>query len=550
MAPQRCFPPVNRDATLLPFDFNWSKPDYARVFEHRAKMLQQLRQHPKGPLALAPYYKEHPAQFINDWGMTFDPRNVAKGIPTVVPFILFARQIEWIEWAMARWRAGERGLTEKSRECGVSWLLMSLFSTLCLFNEGFVAGCGSRKAEYVDKPGNPKTLLWKARFFLNNLPEEYRGGWIEEEHARDMRIRFPQSGSFITGEGGDDIGRGDRTSIYGVDEAAFLEHPELAESSLSSTTDCRHDVSTPSGPGGAFAERRRSLLPRQVFTFHYRDDPRKSPEWEAKKRSEVTAATFAREHQISYAESLDHIVIPMEWVEAAIGAAAKLGIEPSGARTGGLDVMDQGHDLNVFVGRHGISVNVCKSWVGKGIDIHATTVEAFEICAQHRIASFIYDAVGVGAGVRGDARVINEQRRANEYEDISADPFFGSGQVFEPDDILDTDRQSDRLNRDYYANLKAQCWWWLRLKFEHTWRALNGKPYDEDKLISIDLPPGDELTQLTLEIAQPTYGLTSTGKLLVNKTPEGARSPNHADALVICMAPITRWMDTWMKLAG
>lgn len=533
---------------VVNYPFDWSRPDYQSVLARRAAMLLRVRKTPGGWTALKAVYKEDPVRLVADWGMTYDPRNATRGLPTVIPFVLFPRQVDWCYWFLERLRREERGLTEKSRECGVSWLACGMFIALAVTLDGISLGIGSRKKELVDDSEQPDCLFWKLRFFLEKLPPELRGGYTEALCSRNCRIIIPETGATITGEGGDDIGRGGRKAAYLVDEAAFLEHPESVEGSLSENTPCRIDVSTPSGPAGSFAERRRSLPAHQIFTFHYRDDPRKGAEWREKKKTDLTAATFAREHDISYAESIDHIVIPMEWVESAIGAAVKLGIEPTGVKTGGLDVMDQGQDRNVFIGRHGCSVNVCYSWTGKGTDLHATTVEAIEICARHRIQSFIYDSVGVGAGVRGDARVINEQRRERELDEIGADPFFGSGAVFDPDDILDQDRQSDRLNKDYYANLKAQCWWWVRLMFEHTWRALNGKPYDADRLISIDLPPGNELTTLTLELAQPTYGLTSTGKLLVNKAPEGARSPNHADALVICFAPIHRWMDTWMKL--
>jgi hypothetical protein len=35
------------------------------------------------------FYKDHPAEFIHDWGMTFDPRNVEIGLEAQVPFLLF-----------------------------------------------------------------------------------------------------------------------------------------------------------------------------------------------------------------------------------------------------------------------------------------------------------------------------------------------------------------------------------------------------------------------------------------------------------------------------
>jgi len=102
------------------------------------------------------------------------------------------------------------------------------------------------------------------------------------------------------------------------------------------------------------------------------------------------------------------------------------------------------------------------------------------------------------------------------------------------------------INEDF-SNLKAQSWWALRMRFEATWRATQGLPYQRDDIISInpDLP---ELTALVLELSQPTYNRTATGKLTIDKVPDGARSPDLADSVMIAFAPSTRTMEMWVKL--
>src|SRR5690606_12844060 len=115
-----------------------------------------------------------------------------------------------------------------------------------------VIGFGSRKEEYVDKIGSPKSLFFKARMFVQLLPPELRGGYEQGVTDPHMRIKFPATGSVLVGEAGDGIGRGDRASIYFVDEAAFLERPQLVEASLSQTTNCRLDISTPNGLANPF----------------------------------------------------------------------------------------------------------------------------------------------------------------------------------------------------------------------------------------------------------------------------------------------------------
>ena len=95
------------------------------------------------------------------------------------------------------------------------------------------------------------------------------------------------------------------------------------------------------------------------------------------------------------------------------------------------------------------------------------------------------------------------------------------------------------LNEEMFGNLRAQAWWSLRRRFElaHRARTEPGFTYDVDDLISIsgDLPL---LRKLEKELSQPTVVMSSRMKLLVDKKPEGSRSPNLADATVQCFFPV------------
>jgi hypothetical protein len=528
----------------IPFPFDFRKPDYRQVFEWRMERLQRIRANPDLIESLKSYYGDHPAQFIIDWGMTFDPRNVERGLPATVPFLLFPKQEEWVEWFMERWKKQEPGITEKTRDMGLSWLTIGLADTICLFQHGVVAGFGSRKEEYVDKIGSPKSLFWKARMFLKMLPVEFRGGWDETRHGAHMRIQFPESGSVITGEAGDNIGRGDRASFYIVDESAFLERPQLVEASLSVTTNCRQDISTPNGMGNPFAQRRHSGKVK-VFTFHWRDDPRKDDAWYAKQVADLDPVTVAQEIDINYSASVEGVLIPNAWVQAAIDAHVKLGITPTGMRRGAMDVADQGVDMNAFCGRTGIVLDFLEEWSGKNDDIFASVERVFMTCDERGYDGFMYDADGLGAGVRGDARVINERRRSLGIAELSVEPFRGSGAVYDPEGEM----VPKRKNKDFFANAKAQAWWALRMRFQKTFRAVvEGMEFDPDEIISIDstLP---KLAKLSMELTQPTYTINGAGKVVIDKAPEGSRSPNLADSAMISYQPNGRAIEVWAALA-
>ncbi len=529
----------------IPFPHDFKNPNYAFVFEHRMRKLEELRKNPKLLQGLKAFYRKDPAQFIIDWGVTFDPRQVEKGQPSLVPFLLFPMQEEWVHWFIARWKNQEPGLTEKSREMGLSWLSVAVACTLCLLNQGMVISFGSRKEEYVDKRGDPKSILFKARQFITHLPREFRGSFDENKHAPYMRIQFVDTDSVITGESGDGIGRGARTSISIVDESAFIPRSELIDASLSQTTNCRIDISTPCGSNNSFARKiRAGILP--VFSAHWTKDPRKDQAWYEKKRREIDdPVVIAQELDLDYSASVEGVLIPIEWIRSSVDAHVKLGIAPKGARIAGVDIADEGVDKNAICGRYGILVELLEYWSGKGGDIYETVERIFNTCDSFDFPAVLFDADGLGAGVRGDARVINAKR----VRKIKFEPFRGSGAVVDPEgDPFKNSNETKgpdkgRTNEDFFANYKAQSWWSLRRRFQLTHRAVVEKlVVSPDDIISLSSTLPD-INRLILEISQPTYSQNNVGKILIDKTPDGGRSPNLADSVMIAFAPAKKRLD-------
>jgi hypothetical protein len=237
---------------------------------------------------------------------------------------------------------------------------------------------------------------------------------------------------------------------------------------------------------------------------------------------------------MDYRASMEGALIPSLWIQSAVGALEKLDILPTGIRCGALDIADEGKDKNAFAGRHGQRLEALRSWSGSGSDIYQSVQKAFLYCDEGRYTTLRFDADGMGAGVRGDARVINDQRGADRS--ITAEAYRGSEGPVNPDDSL----VEGRRNADFFSNLKAMSWWSLRLRFQATYRAVTeGGPFDRDALISLS-PQLDELTQLIQELSQPTYSISAAGKVVVDKAPSNFKSPNLADAVCIAFAPIKR----------
>lgn len=492
--------------------------------------------------ALREYYKYNIADFLDDFGMTVNPKNLERKLPAAVPFILYPKQREWVETVVDHWLNSKPLITEKTRQMGFSWLAMATACSLCIFYPGMAIGFGSRKQEYLDIIGDPKSLFQKGREFMSSLPVEFRAGWSIDRHAPHKRFIFPATKSSITGEAGDNIGRGATTALYFVDESAFIEHPDLVDSALSQTTNCRIDISTPNGMANTFAQKRFGGK-FDVFTFRWTDDPTKDQAWYDKQCCELSAVIVAQEIDIDYSASTEGVVIPNAWVRAAIGAHKKLGIIPTGARFGALDVASGGPDTNSYCGAHGILVEMVEEWSGKGDwDTFHTAERAFAIAEREGHEWFRYDGDGIGALMEGDARKINEMRREAKKVTIRVEAFRGAGEIFDPEGLVP---ETKIKNKDYFANPKAQAWWALRRRFQLTHRAIEsfaqGLPVvaAHDDLISLDenMPL---LHKLTSELSQPTYKPNGVGKIVIDKTPDGAKSPNLGDGVMMRYAPLTR----------
>jgi hypothetical protein len=488
----------------LPSGFDWRAPNYDAVYAERMERLQRLRADPSLVPAVKAYYAEdRPAQFIHDWAMTFDPRLAEIGQPTTIPFLLFPRQEQFIDWLLARWRSREDGLAEKSRDMGVSWLCVAFAAWMWLFQPGTVIGFGSRKEEYVDDLNDPKSLFWKFRSLIGLLPVEFQpAGWSLKKHAPFMSITNPENGSVIVGEAGDNIGRGNRTSIYFKDESAYLERPDSIDAALSQTANCKIDVSTPNGEGNPFARKRRSgKVP--VFTFNWKDDPRKGQDWYDKQVRDLDPVVLAQEVDISYSASVSNAWIPADWVVQAMGRGP--GDVP---RTGpwrlGVDVARFGDDKTVILLRgHRALTTVARISKQDTMTVAAMVRDYVRDCAHAgvRIEQIAVDVIGIGAGVVD---------RLNDMEDLDGVQIVGVNSSIRLDN-----------GRDY--NLRAKIWRDMK-----DWLDPKNGPVSmkNDRDLEVDL------TALRYSYRN--------GLLLIESKDDakkrGIKSPDSADALALTFA--------------
>lgn len=537
-----------------------AKIDYAPFVAWRREVEEIVRSEKIGGRAILEWYRDRPINFINHWGTAYNPRKALTGRASS-PFLLFQRQRELVEFLTLCLYGSESGLIEKSRDMGATWIccLISIWLWCCW--PGASVGWGSRKEELVDEIGDPDSIFEKIRMAIRGLPFFLvPEGLSDQDHLTFMKCVNPHSGSTITGESGDNIGRGGRSLMYFKDESAHYARPERIEAALADNTDVQIDISSVHGLGNVFHRRREagkvwavgSTLEHGrtgVFVLDWRDHPGKDEEWYRNRRQKAVddgiLHVFKQEVDRDYAASVEGIIIKPEWVKAAIDAHITLGLDDSGGWSGGLDVADgESGDGNALALFKGIVLRHADAW-GE-VDAGAATRRTIQNIEAAGILEIDvqYDCVGVGAAVKAEANRLSAS--VDEYgfpllpEGIGLIPWSAGARVLNPDEPINPDDRDSSTNRDMFANLKAQAWWMVAQRFEKTYRAIEeGIAYDSSELISIDgsIPM---LRQIEKELSQPTVKKRPSDlKLLVDKTPEGSKSPNIGDAIVMAAFPLT-----------
>lgn len=492
------------------------------------------------------------------WAWTYNPKNIGTEVPAHLPFDLFPRQLELLDFFEARLAASEDGLIEKSRDIGFTWLAGGLALHRWRFHPGFKTTFGSRVEDLVDKSGDPDCIFEKIRMMMRSqpwwmLPE----GFKESKHSSHMKLINPDNTCTITGDAGDSMGRGGRSTMYVVDEGAHIQHGNTVDAAISANTDVAIWASSVNGPGNRFYTKRHdgSLRPDQIFKFHYTDDPRKTPEWAEKKRRTMEAHVWAQEYDIDYHASVEGVCIPAKWVWAAQKLTTMVKPEPAVKGVAGLDVGGGGKGKSVFAPRLGNYVLTPTSWsdgnttmtAEKALDlaeaVHIRRDDGWD-CA---IKEVLFDSVGVGVGVLSSL-ANNSRGMICRAINVGLPP---STRMW-PDKMTSVEK---------FQNLKAEIWWMVRELCKASWEKvefLEGREGGIDHPLSdvILLPPdscGPDAQALASQLALPKWFRNEKNKIIMESKQQlaarGIASPDHAEALVLSYAR-SKSLSAWEKLGA
>ena len=221
---------------------------------------------------------------------------------------------------------------EKSRKMGLSWLTIAIFVWGWNFHKWDLL-LGSQKGENVDKKGNIKSLMEKARYIISRTPDFLIPALKDKEHDKWMLLSHPISSTTLAGEANNvNFGRSDRRKAILFDEFASWEQTDRAAwQACSATAKCRIPLSTPNTRGtncyyyqivkDTKRKNKPSLYLHWTLHPHFakglyypKDDTTKknprSPWYDNEVRRSSSAQEVAQEIDINYEASMGGNVFP------------------------------------------------------------------------------------------------------------------------------------------------------------------------------------------------------------------------------------------------
>lgn len=265
---------------------------------------------------------EDPIFFFDNFLRIYNPKREETDIPfKTYPFQkrLIRQIIQAIETG---WYKNEQAdlFIDKTREMGVTYVMLGVLLWFWLTKPGFTALVGSRKEDLVDNRrggltgNNDSSLFAKLDYMIQRLPPFMVPKEFERRrHFPFMQLINPENGNVIEGESSTgDFGRGARKTVIFFDEFAFFENAYNAWGSTKATTNCRIVVTTPGSKPGK-AKRLRHGDDGEIIkvielphTLH----PDKTAKWLAKQKEEMSEEDFNREIMRDWGLSIKGRIYP------------------------------------------------------------------------------------------------------------------------------------------------------------------------------------------------------------------------------------------------
>lgn len=232
--------------------------------------------------------KRDPSYFINTCLNIFEPRETS-GEWSDLPYLLRGFQEDTVGHLKSHIDGGKDLLIDKTREMGVTWLVLAVYLHYWLFDPKFTSIVGSITEQKIDHKDNPNCLLWKFDYMVDSL--RVNAPYFAIEGYRDQNTRCithmkrvnPNNDSIISGEVmGPNWGRSGRAKTMFGDEFAEAASPASAYASSSRSSPSRIFVFTPKGmnfAGRLACPKKGQKRAIDKISLHWMIDPTKNA-WE------------------------------------------------------------------------------------------------------------------------------------------------------------------------------------------------------------------------------------------------------------------------------
>jgi len=237
--------------------------------------------------------------FVRQFLKTFDPRPEA--YPHDIDFLPYDFQDELIDQVYAALKDGHDLFIEKSRDMGVSWIVLAVLFWCWLFEPGFQALIGSRKEEYVDNR-EIDSLFGKIDYFIKTIkdPKLLPQGFRSSVHRTYRKLTNPDNGNAIIGESSNpNFSRAGRYRVVVYDEFGFWPDAKSSWTAGGDAARSRIAITTPPDiPSYAKSVRFSDKI--QVITLHWSQHPNKTKAWYAHEKQRRTEDEVLHELDISW----------------------------------------------------------------------------------------------------------------------------------------------------------------------------------------------------------------------------------------------------------
>lgn len=227
--------------------------------EFRKRLIEEAESNPEKQAAIKAVCRESCLFWINTFCWTYLQLHVNDGGKMAaviggrgahIPFITWPVQDEVVIDLERCIRDGRDVAVDKSRDMGLSWLILTVFHWFWQFHKDVNFLEVSRKLDLVDS-GEPDSLFWKHDYLLKHQPP-----WLVPNPRAIKRTTTPlpkllnyEMGSSIVGQSTTgDVGHAGRRTAVLFDEAARIRELKTAWEGAASMTTCRIANSTPRGP--------------------------------------------------------------------------------------------------------------------------------------------------------------------------------------------------------------------------------------------------------------------------------------------------------------